>query len=107
MMSEQLLAPCGLNCGQCDMYFATTADDDELRQQIADKWSRLFAYPFKKEDINCDGCLSGGRMGIYCRELCEIKPCAQARGITDCTKCPEYICAKLQKNRDASAAFEH
>ncbi|MCB5248553.1 MAG: DUF3795 domain-containing protein [Candidatus Cloacimonadales bacterium] len=106
-MCERLMAPCGLNCARCDMYLATAANDDEARQNIADKWSQLFGYPFKKEDINCDGCLSGGRMSIYCRDLCEIKPCAQARGITDCAQCPDYICAKLQKNRDASAAYEH
>lgn len=105
-MSKQLQAPCGLNCAMCDMYLATKADDDVLRQKISDKWSRLFGYPFKKEDINCDGCLSGLRLGIYCRDLCEIKPCAQAKGISDCARCPEYVCDKLQKNRDVSAAYE-
>jgi len=105
-MTELLKAPCGLNCALCDIYLATAADNDELRQIVADKWSKLFGYPFQKEDVNCDGCLSGGRLGIYCRNLCEIKPCAQAKGISDCAQCPEYVCPKLQKNRDASAAYE-
>lgn len=106
-MSEKLKAPCGLNCAQCDMYRATIADDDKLRIAIAEKWSRLFGYPFTKEDINCEGCLSGGRLGIYCRDLCEIKPCAQAKGLSDCSDCPQYICDKLKKNREASASYEH
>jgi hypothetical protein len=105
-MSNTLSAPCGLNCAQCDIYRATAADDDTQRKEIADKWTRLFGYPFSLADINCDGCLSGGRLGIYCRDLCEVKPCALAKGLSDCSKCPEYICEKLQKNREASSAYE-
>ena len=105
-MSNSRYAPCGLNCAQCEIYLATKADNDEYRKAVAEKWSRLFGYPFSINDINCDGCLSEGRKGIYCRDLCEIKPCALSRGLTDCSKCPEYICEKLQKNREASAAYE-
>lgn len=105
-MSETLQAPCGLNCSKCDMYLATLTDSDALRMEIAEKWTKLFDYPFQKEDINCDGCLSGGRMGIYCRDLCEIRPCALAKGLTDCARCPDYICEKLQKNWEASSVYE-
>ena len=106
IMSNILKAPCGLNCALCDIYEATQADDDALRQQIADKWTKLFGYPFQVSDINCDGCLGGGRMGIYCRDLCEIKPCAMAKGLVDCASCPDYVCDKLQKNREASSVYE-
>ncbi len=104
-MSEKRLAPCGLDCALCDMYIATQADSDQLRQQIADKWSELFHYNFKKDDINCDGCLGGGRLGIYCKSMCVIKPCATARGLTNCEDCPDYVCDILKKNRKESEAY--
>ncbi len=104
-MKENLYAPCGLNCALCDTYLATQADDDGMRQQVADKWSALFHYPFSKEEINCDGCLSGGKMSVYCGTLCEIKPCAMAKGIENCKDCSEYICDKLRINLEASSQY--
>lgn len=105
-MTEHKYAPCGLDCAKCDIYVATQANDDKLREQVAQKWTKLFHYQFSKADINCDGCLAGGRMSIYCGSMCEIKPCAQAKGIQLCTACPDYECNMLQMNRKASAAYE-
>ena len=104
-MKEKLVAPCGLNCAICDTFLATQADNDDLRQQVADKWSALFHYTFHKDDINCDGCLSGGRMSIYCGTMCEIKPCAISKGLVDCKDCPDYLCDKLRKNLEASSHY--
>jgi hypothetical protein len=104
-MTEERIAPCGLDCAKCDMYIATKADNDEMRQTIADKWTQLFHYNFKKEDINCDGCLAGGRMGLYCRSMCKIKPCALSHGVTNCKNCPEYKCEILIQNQKESEAY--
>lgn len=104
-MSEKRIAPCGLDCALCDMFKATQADSDQMRQEIADKWTQLFHYPFKKEDINCDGCLGGGRLGIYCQSMCQIKPCAISKNVTNCKDCPEYECEMLKKNKKESEAY--
>lgn len=104
-MSETMLAPCGINCALCDTYLATIADDDKMRQSVADKWSALFHHPFRKEDINCVGCTNDGIHGIYCGTLCEIRPCAQAKGISDCKQCPDYLCEPLRKNLEASSQY--
>jgi hypothetical protein len=105
-MSEHRYAPCGLDCAQCDMFIATRADSDEMRSEVAEKWSRIFHYPFTKDDINCDGCLGGGRMGIYCKTMCEIRPCAVGRNLTDCRDCPDYECPTLRRNREASSQYQ-
>jgi len=104
-MSEQLLAPCGLDCARCDMYVATRADSDEMRDEVARKWSALFHHNFTRADINCDGCLGGGRMGIYCQTMCEVRPCALRHGVSLCADCPEYECEMLRKVREASAQY--
>lgn len=104
-MSEIKMAPCGLNCAQCDMYIATKADSNEMRDAVAKKWSELFHYQFTIEDINCDGCLSDGRKGIYCGTMCEIRPCAIKKGITICESCKDYVCDILQKNRKESEQY--
>ena len=51
---------------------------------------------FKPEDINCDGCLSeGSRLSGYCRNLCQVRPCARDRGVENCAYCDDYACEKL------------
>ncbi len=104
-MSETHKAPCGLDCAQCDTYLATKADSDEMRRQVAAKWSALFHYPFQKDDINCTGCLNDGRKSIYCGTMCEIRPCALRHGVADCAACPDYECEMLRRNREASAQY--
>ncbi len=104
-MSEKRIAPCGIDCSICDMYVATKTNSDQMRQEIAEKWTKLFHYNFQKDDINCDGCLSGGKLGMYCQTMCEIKPCAIGRGVTNCEDCSDYECDKLKKNRKESESY--
>jgi hypothetical protein len=51
----------------------------------------------KAEDINCDGCISGGkRLLNYC-SICEIRKCGQGKGVKNCAYCDEYACEKLTR----------
>ena len=53
-MSEKettMIAHCGLNCGQCDVYLATQADDDAKRAETARAWSKHFGWQLVPEDI--------------------------------------------------------
>lgn len=88
-----LAAVCGLYCGACTLYIAST-DDPERLQMLADEFRST------PEDIRCFGCRSG-RLGIHCRE-CRFKSCAEEKGISFCGECAEYPCAELvdfQKQR--------
>ncbi len=104
-MSKKHIAPCGLDCARCDIYIATQADSDSMRMEVAKNWSALFHYSFTKDDINCDGCLGGGRMSVYCHTMCEVRQCAVQRGIIDCKACPDYKCNALIRNHEASASY--
>ena len=104
-MQEHHMAPCGLDCAQCDMYVATRADSDDMRDAVASKWSALFQYNFTRQDINCDGCLGGGKMGLYCQTMCKVRPCALQRGLRSCNDCPDYECEALRSTRAASAQY--
>jgi len=91
-----MIACCGLICTDCPAFFATQTDDDAAKKTIAARWSAHYGMEFKPEDINCDGCLSeGGRLSGYCRNLCQVRPCARDRGVENCAYCDDYACAKL------------
>jgi len=95
---DAMIGYCGLTCTKCEAFVATKKDDERARRRIASSWSRHFGRKFEPEDIYCDGCLKeNGRHSGYCREICEIRPCAQARKVKNCGYCEDYVCEKLKK----------
>ena len=90
-----LIAACGLDCAQCEAYRATQAEDFLALEAIAIKWSQEFKAPgLSAENIRCDGCLQAGRKIGHCAE-CQIRLCAQERGLPNCAACPDYACQQL------------
>ena len=95
MDMEKMIACCGLICTDCSAYLATQADDDGQRKKVAREWSIQYKAEIKPEDINCDGCMSGGdRIFGHC-EVCEIRKCVQEKGFANCAHCSDYACEKL------------
>lgn len=86
---NDLIACCGLDCATCDARIATINDDNELRQQTADKWRVLYgADGITAEMINCTGCrIEGVKVG-HCAE-CEIRNCVHTKGYNTCGDCGE------------------
>jgi hypothetical protein len=90
-----LIAPCGLDCGKCDAYVATQANDTVALERIAEKWRVEYHSPeIIVANLLCDGCMVGGRTIGYCQE-CKIRACAEAHGVENCATCPDYTCETL------------
>ncbi len=93
---EQIIAKCGLICSDCGAYKATLANDNELRAQVSEEWSKMFNVDIAPENINCLSCQNGEVLFSHCN-VCEIRLCAVERGIENCGVCDDYICEKLEK----------
>ena len=91
---EKMIAFCGLICTECPAFLATKDDDNDARRKTAEMWSSQYGLELKPEDINCDGCLSSGRLWNHCN-ICEIRKCGQQKGLENCAHCDEYACEKL------------
>lgn len=91
-MSE-IMAYCGLLCGECPAYKATVADDMAIREKTAKAWSKMFGREVVPETINCLGCNSDVLFS-HC-SVCEIRACAQGKGIAHCGKCGDFACEKV------------
>ena len=89
----KMIAYCGLVCTDCDAYKATQANDDNLRKEIAAKWSKEYNHEMKPGEVNCDGCTVEGRHIGYCA-MCQIRSCAQENKVKNCGWCAEYSCEK-------------
>jgi len=106
-MSNNLIAPCGLNCETCDARIATVNDDNDLRSKTAAKWCQLNnTDAIKPEHINCSGCMSEGIKTVFCTSMCQVRKCCLAKGFTSCAQCDDkrnckYIDVLISNNKDA------
>jgi predicted RNA-binding Zn-ribbon protein involved in translation (DUF1610 family) len=91
MEGESLVAVCGLYCGACTLYRVRRDNNPQRLEEVlqtlrqrGQEWT---------DDVDCDGCLSGGRLTPYCRE-CKMRLCAAEKtGVTRCSDCPDFPCA--------------
>ena len=103
---NKLISYCGLDCENCQARIATINDDNKLRKEVAEEWSKLNGVLIKPEDINCVGCKVDGIKFSFCEKLCPIRKCALEKKLENCGKCPELLsCEKIQmiisSNKDA------
>lgn len=91
------ISPCGLVCSRCDAYRATQMNDFEKLKLVAADWRERYRCPdIQAETLWCDGCMTeGGRKSPHCQHSCTIRPCAVAKGVSVCSECSDYPCAKL------------
>ena len=76
-MNDELIAPCGMNCGICSGYLA-------------------FSHDIKKEGIKmpyCAGCRPRDKQCAFLKKKCELLLNGQVRY---CYECPEYPCRRLE-----------
>ena len=97
---EKFIAFCGLDCASCEAFIATKNNDDQLRAEVARKWTERYQKTgrnrpaLKPEDVNCRGCLSSGPIYLYCSS-CEIRRCGLDKKIKNCRECENYRCKML------------
>jgi hypothetical protein len=88
-----LLAACGPYCGACYHYRASFYDDERLRTEAA----RRGRNP---QGFTCQGCRSDVLYIHAGCAQCEIRACADGRGIPHCGLCAELPCERLSAFRN-------
>ena len=93
---DQMIAYCGLDCGQCPAYVATQSGERDELEKVAAMWREQFKSPeITADSVVCDSCKGSGRLTGYCT-ICEIRACASGLGVENCAPCAEYDgCGKL------------
>ncbi len=77
------------------MYRAVHDNNKAKQQSLIDTFNAR-GGTFTSKDLECDGCLGGGRLSPWCRE-CNIKSCLKRKpGETICpADCPDFPCSQL------------
>lgn len=88
------IAPCGLNCYECEVYKATIEDSTEKKVKLAQKFTSP-EYEVTPDDIDCLGCHKDSTLVFkFCKE-CELRICAVDKNVINCGYCKDYACNKL------------
>jgi len=90
---EKMISYCGINCAECAAYLAHKNNDQALREKTAAEWKKAHDFDFTPEMINCSSCKGTGVQVGHC-SVCEIRKCAQPKGILNCGACAEFKTCK-------------
>ena len=94
---NRYIAYCGLDCEKCEARIATINNDNNLRKEVAKKWSELNKVEITPEMINCVGCRIDGVKTPFCESLCQIRQCAMSKKIEICGSCEDIKnCDKIK-----------
>ncbi len=98
MNKRELIAPCGLDCFNCEMY------EDNISEQMAAMMSKAFGL--KQEDVACRGCRVE-KQNKYVNIPCATYNCAQEKSVEFCFECDTFPCANLMPARDGAEKYPH
>lgn len=70
---NKFIAYCGLDCEKCEARIATVNNDIQLREKVAQLWTKLNGVKITADMIHCSGCRIDGEKTPYCEALCPIR----------------------------------
>jgi hypothetical protein len=83
------LAVCGLYCGACYHYRAAFPESKHLLEEAARQGREM-------EGFTCQGCRSDALYIHSGCAQCEIRACADERGVLHCGLCSKFPCARIK-----------
>ncbi|HNS50694.1 MAG TPA: DUF3795 domain-containing protein [Anaerolineae bacterium] len=100
MVTLEMMAACGLDCGVCEIRLAP--HDPQAARVVVD-WFRSQGWLKPEEGMEqalertmyCCGCL-GDRSAHWSADCWILACCVGAHGLTDCSQCPEFACERLE-----------
>ena len=96
-MDLNFIAPCGIDCVNCEMFAAN--GNREVWERVAARRGG------KPEDYACAGCRKQG--GCVFFTGCETRACVTAKGLDFCSDCGDFPCRRLQPLADGASFYPH
>ena len=95
-INPDLVAPCGLYCGVCAVYYATRDNNRKFKEGLLGVYKGKIpgSENLAVEDIQCMGCLSKEPF-FHCK-TCAIKDCTRSKGYTGCHQCDDFPCHLIE-----------
>jgi hypothetical protein len=95
---EKLVAPCGLDCGNCEFYLS------KQNEQILEY---LVSKGIPKAVLPCNGCRYADGKCPVMQTDCTTYSCAKSKGVAFCSDCKEFPCSMLNPAADRANSLPH
>ncbi|UCG78502.1 MAG: DUF3795 domain-containing protein [Nitrospirota bacterium] len=100
MNKRELVAPCGLDCFNCEIY------EENLTEKISDLINSKLGVA--REEIPCKGCRQqDGKHYHLPEDGCATLNCVKEKGVEICCDCGEFPCALLAPIADGAGRYPH
>ena len=97
-MRNDLVAPCGIDCGICELYIC---------QNIPQLYDALIAKGIPENKIPCEGCRKNkGNCPVH-PEPCETYNCVNMKNVDFCYECKDFPCGYLNPAADRAEVLPH
>ena len=97
-MRRELIAPCGLDCFNCEVQESNIALP--MRAFLSQQLRRA------QDEVACPGCrAAGGCRPHY--SSCATLDCVAEHSVEFCFECADFPCPKLQPAADGAAKYPH
>jgi hypothetical protein len=93
-----MVAPCGIDCGICELHTLTL--NDELYQ-------RMIGQGIPKEKLPCPGCRAVEGDCPVKPSICDTWTCAKENELEFCSACTDFPCNRLQPAADRADVLPH
>ena len=93
-MLRALQGRCGLFCGDCEIYIAYSTNNLPSKKRIAREYGESMGISISPEQVKCLGC-KGTSSSVW-RTRCQLRVCAEEKGVEFCYQCRDYPCDNLQ-----------
>ncbi len=100
-MKEKIVAPCGIDCFNCEMF------EENVTIEFQERLAAMFNVP--NERITCKGCANGNQcllLDLQGQE-CKTLSCINEKGIKFCFECVDFPCENLMPLADRASTHPH
>ncbi|HYE81942.1 MAG TPA: DUF3795 domain-containing protein [Clostridia bacterium] len=100
-MKKKIVAPCGIDCFNCEAF------EDNVTDEFQTRLSAIAKVP--KEEISCKGCVDGN-ICLFLKmqgKHCKTADCAREKGVDYCFNCDTFPCGYLMPLADEAKKYPH
>lgn len=97
MSTIDLVAPCGIDCVNCEIYFSNITD--EVKARIAE------GLKIPENEVPCRGCRIEGRCRLH--SACLTLECTKNKNVDFCYECNDFPCSFLQPLAEGAQKYPH
>ncbi len=99
MNYEELTAPCGIDCFNCELF------EDNITDEIKKRINATYGVP--EELIACAGCRQMKGKHFFLPNGCDTLKCVEEKQVTFCFECAEFPCKLLAPVADRADFYPH